>query len=80
MWMEKNNNTSHPLTRASLSYPKELALSLRMLASQTIPARRHSRFVFILPYYDGQPPLLSPRSPRSLIRLLFEQEKEKQGP
>jgi hypothetical protein len=72
--MEKNSNISHPLTRASSSYPKELALSLRMWPSQTILAQHHSRSVFVLLYYDGQPSL--PSLP-PLIQLSFEQEKEK---
>jgi hypothetical protein len=63
-----------------LSSTKKLALSLRTWPSQTNLAQRDNRSVSIPPYYDRQPPLPSPQSPSSLIRLSFEREKEKQGP
>src|SRR5271156_134460 len=71
---EQQHLSSPDPSQLELSLTKELALSQR-----TWPSQRDSLSVSILLYYDRQPPLPSPRSPSSLIRLSFEREKEKQG-
>src|SRR5437764_8934621 len=77
---EQQHLPSPDPSQLELSPTKELALSLRMWPSQTNLAQRDSLSVSVLPYYDRQPPLPSPRLPSSPIRLSFEPEKEKQRP
>ena len=76
---EEQHFSSPGPSQLELPLTKELVLSLRTWPSQTNLAQHDSRSVSILQYYDRQPPLPSPRSSSSLIRLSFKQEKEKQG-
>jgi MFS family permease len=59
--------------KLQLSLTGTLTPSLRTGPGQTTLAQRDSRSVSILPDYDGQPPL---PSPRSSVWQMFEQEKE----
>lgn len=58
--------------KLQLSPTKTLTPSLRTWPSQTTLAQRDSRSVLILPHYDRQPPL---PSPKSSVLQMFEQEK-----